>query len=105
MPTVSALGAAAATAFGAAAVGRRQRSGRVQTSEASDLWRESSALRQELYQQVTALRGQLDDLREENIALQEALAAMRLAHVDCKKEIGELTARLEAFRAKEGTDE
>lgn len=88
-PLLSALGVGILALVGNVALSRRQRSGSVQTSEAADLWRESSALRQELHKQVEALNLQIATLRAENSALQAELIEVRRGHQDCEERLTE----------------
>lgn len=94
-PTLSVLGAGLVTLLATYINSKRQRSGRIQTSEASELWKESSTLRQELFSQVSALRDELTALRDKNVVLQENLAAMRLLHEDCERKLNAISKRLE----------
>jgi predicted nuclease with TOPRIM domain len=48
---------------------RRQRSGRIQTTEAADLWSESTKLRQELRAELEGLRERVRELEVENTEL------------------------------------
>jgi ATP/maltotriose-dependent transcriptional regulator MalT len=61
-------------------VARRQRSGRINTSEATQLWQESTALRAELRSEVTALRAQL--------------ATMEAKYRECEERFDEAIRRL-----------
>lgn len=58
-------------------VARRRGSGRVITSEATDLWKESAALRKDLYNEVTALRRELTSVRGAHAECESRLAALR----------------------------
>jgi hypothetical protein len=76
-PIVAAVFAAAATYLGV----RWRLSGRIGRSEASDLWDESTKMRQELRDEVVYLRGLVEDLEtklnEHEVKLMECQARMR----------------------------
>lgn len=77
------LAGAAAGGIGAYLIARRKGSGRVITSEATDLWKESAALRRDLYNEVTVLRSDLAKIRAE--------------HANCQVQLANLTSRLEVL--------
>lgn len=72
---------AAVAAAGTYLVARQKSSGRIGTSEASDLWAESQAIRRELRDEVTALRNQIrsdeDECARQITLLQQQIAALR----------------------------
>lgn len=75
---------------------RRQRSGRIDTSEAASLWKESTSLRTELRDRVAHLEAELTSLRVQNAAQATQIAgqAHRIAHLEEENE--RLRRRLDA---------
>lgn len=71
VPIIVAIIASGTTYF----VARRKGSGRIETSEAADLWAESQAMRRELRDEVKDLRAQIKDLRAHIIKLEQELEA------------------------------
>lgn len=67
---------------------RRRSSGRVDTSDAKDLWAESNAMRRELREEVIALRGQLASAHAEADRLRD-----RVGELETK--LGELSGRVD----------
>lgn len=67
-------------------INNRKSSGKIKTSEASDLWAESQAIRKEL--------------REERQALKEEIAALRKEVRDCHGESNQLKERLAALEGR-----
>lgn len=63
--------------FSAYLLGRRRASGHVETSEAADLWRASEEIRQELRDEVVALRSRVEELQTKNRELQAELDGMK----------------------------
>lgn len=74
---------------------RRRRSGQIDTSEARQLWAESSTLRQELFAQLERMRMQLDTVRAENVALQAELIKLRTDYADCTHRLRTAIEKLE----------
>lgn len=77
---------------------RRRESGKIATSEAADLWRESTALRKELYGQVRRMRKDLDEMRIEYADLQAELAQVQAEYADCTRRLAKAVAELERKR-------
>ena len=90
IPTVVAVVASCGTYLGV----RLQRSGRIRSSEATDLWRESSALRLELRQDTHQLRQELNQLRVENDQQRTEMATLRAARDDCLQARADCLERL-----------
>lgn len=91
------LGGGALTALVAWWVAKRQRSGRVDTSEAASLWAESQAMRQELRAEVVASRTEISSLRTELVEVRAALAAVRAEADRYREESATLRARITAL--------
>jgi predicted metal-dependent hydrolase len=83
------LGAALA-AFGTWAAVRRQRSGRVDTSEAKDLWDESKAIREELRAESSSLRLRLADAEVKLAETLQKLAETNMHLMTAKNQAAEL---------------
>jgi hypothetical protein len=102
------------SALGAVAVTRRQRSGKIDTTEAETLWAEGQAMRRELRDEAIALRAEVVALRVESVAMRTESAAMRAelvvlreesvslrqAAADCRDEVVMLKTLLREARAK-----
>lgn len=101
-PLVLALGAFGAALVGAVSawlVGRQQRSGRVDTSEASDLWAESKAIREDYRQQIADLRTELARMETRLADANTALATANTRLADANTRVEEL--RTEVLRLRE----
>lgn len=70
---IVAIVAAVASPVATYVVVRRQRSGKVATSEASELWKESGTIRAELYSEVNRLRTEIAAVRKEHLECQAKL--------------------------------
>lgn len=91
-----AIFAAAVTAY----LGRRAKSGRIATSEATDLW---TTIRSELARvstEATELRAQLVVSRQENEALRVVGVESRQRELDLKARLAACTRTEKALRAK-----
>ena|SRR5690348_4274279 len=92
----------ALTVLGTIAVSRRQRSGRISTTEAAVLWEESSSIRQELRQELADERKARQVLEKEVALLRERtgeqeaeIKALRLENEDSHRQIHLLQARID----------
>ena len=65
---------------------RWQRSGRIGSSEAADLWKESSQLREHLREDYRELRAELASVRAENDALRVEMTSLRVEFDVCQRE-------------------
>lgn len=93
-PLFASLGAAALAALGAYFIALRRASGTIQTSEASDLWEESKAIRQELRDRITELnleigrlQGRLEAVEGRNTELDNKIAEQRDTIVDLRTDL------------------
>lgn len=84
VPILLGLAGAVITAVGAYAVAKRQRSGKIVTTEAEVLWAEGQAMRKELREEnlglraeVLALRAEVTAWRVEALALRSEVALLR----------------------------
>ena len=68
--------AAVVAAIGTYLEVRRRLSGSIQTSEASTLWQESTALRKRLDEELAVMRSQIEKMAEEMAALGEELRSV-----------------------------
>jgi hypothetical protein len=57
---------------------RRRSSGRIDTSEAADLWAASEAIRRDLTEEIKGLRAEVAALRAENVKLNGEVRSLRL---------------------------
>jgi hypothetical protein len=80
-PALASVIAASVTAAGVVVVARLKASGRIGTTEASQLWAESQAMRAELHDQVVELRQEVGALRAEHESCLVNLNQMRAALV------------------------
>ena len=74
---VLALAGVAVTAFGGYVIAKHQRSGKVDTTDAADLWQEGKALREFLQDRIRACEGEIKDLKFEVRELKLELAGLR----------------------------
>lgn len=102
VPIVIALIAPVATYFVAA----RRLSGRIETSEATDLWQESANIREDYRQQlgyagerlremekrVAGVEASNNDLRRQNYELKDEVRTLKWTGDECKESIDALTA-------------
>lgn len=82
------LGVVGAVISGAVAytIAKRQRSGRIDTTEAETLWAESQAMRKELRDEAEICRAEVSTLRTEMVAIRTESAAMREELVALRQE-------------------
>lgn len=74
MATVAGI---AITALGTFLAVKRAKSGKIETTEAAELWKESTAMRGELRQEVVSLQGEVRVLKDENQELKVENGAWR----------------------------
>lgn len=98
MPVILGLAGAVISGFVAYIVARRQRSGRIDTTEAETLWAESQAMRKELRDEAENCRGEVLALREEMVAVREEASVMRQELVAIRQEGIVLRAESVALR-------
>lgn len=65
-------------------LGRRAKSGRIDTSEAKQIWNEANSIRTELRAEVASLRCENQELRKENAALRKEVEAV-CRHLDAQE--------------------
>lgn len=94
------LGVAGAVISGVVAyvVSKRQRSGRIDTTEAETLWAESQAMRKELRDEAENCRGEVLILRTEMVAVRTEASVMREELVALRQEGIVLRAESVALR-------
>lgn len=102
LPLVFGLVGALAAAVGAWAVAKRQRSGKIDTTEAETLWAEGQAMRKELREENLALRAEILALRAEVTAWRVEAVALR-AKVDLlSRQVEALGGRTEEVAEYDG---
>lgn len=65
-------------AFGTYVAVKRKNSGKIETSEASELWQESQAMRKELRDEVVYLRGRVTNLETAMVEQQKEIQRLRI---------------------------
>lgn len=75
-------------------VARRQRSGRVDTTEAHDLWAESQTMRQELRAEISTLRTRLNEVEAELTETKSKLSESEYTAALLRNEVRELRSAL-----------
>lgn len=85
----SLLGVIIAAAF-TAWTANRVKSGKIATSEATQLWQESGSMRKELKDEIVALKDEQKVLKAENVSLREENAKWRQRFDDMQKELDTL---------------
>lgn len=98
VPVILGVAGAAITGFVAYIVSKRQRSGRIDTTEAETLWAESQAMRTELRSEAENCRGEVVILREEMVAVRAEASVMRSELVALRQEGIVLRAESVALR-------
>ena len=118
VPVALGILGAAMSALAAYAIARRQRSGRIDSSEAETLWAEGQAMRQELRLETVQLRAEVLALRSEAVASRNESASMRIelatlreesvvthaAMTKLRDECSALTAEMAALRTQMAED-
>lgn len=102
-PAVIALVAALAAPFAAYVVAARRFSGRINNSDASSLWQESTNLREEYREDIRLLRRELADCEERVGRVEERNRSLSRENADLRRTIDEheetiRTLRLEVER-------
>lgn len=92
-PTLVAIIAAVAAPLGAYLVAARRFSGRIENSDATDLWEESRAIRTWSKEQIDALSERVRRLEESNAGLAEE-------NRDLRGQVRNLTSKLERANAR-----
>ena len=90
------------TAVSAWVVSRQQRSGRINTSEATKLWEESTGMRHELRDQVEALNLEIKDLKIENAQQRAEIGTYRAEVEALTREVRKLRARVAELESVHG---
>lgn len=78
IPVVLGVLGAALSALAAYAIAKRQRSGKIDTTEAETLWAEGQAMRQELRAETVTLREEVLALRTEAVAARNESSSLRV---------------------------
>lgn len=84
IPGLFAILTAAASAFGAYQIAKRQHSGKIETSAAADLWAESRSIRETLRKQVEGLVKDLADSHSERLNFKTELEALKVALIEAQ---------------------
>lgn len=98
IPVVLGVVGAALSALAAWAIAMRQRSGRIDTTEAETLWAEGQQMRQELRAETVVLREEVLALRSEAVAARNESSAMRLELATLREESLVTHRAMEALR-------
>jgi uncharacterized coiled-coil DUF342 family protein len=80
---------------------KRRSSGSVETSEASELWRESAALRDQLRTEAATLRAEVESMRAEAAAMRTEMAALRAETAQLREEAATLREEAALLRTSE----
>lgn len=75
-------------------------SGRINTTEASDLWQESKSIREELRDEVAELQREIGQLRIENQTMEAEINELKMENLILKNEIRILTLENGSLRKK-----
>jgi chromosome segregation ATPase len=81
-------------------VSHRVNSGRIDTSDAATLWKESTEIRQELRNEVDSLRDRVGQAEGKIDLLNTQNEALRDRHAECLKTEAELRRQLEALESR-----
>lgn len=74
LPALAALAGTVAGVVASYVVATRRSAGRIDTSEAADLWQASESIRRDLTEELKAVRAEVVELRAENVNLRIRLA-------------------------------
>lgn len=96
---LSLLGVMVAAAF-TAWTANRVKSGKIATSEATQLWQESGAMRKELKEEIVELKKEMEAFKAENMSLREENAKWRQRFEDMQKELDAVKAENLALRGR-----
>lgn len=83
---LSLVGVIIAAAF-TAWTANRVKSGKIATSEATQLWQESGNMRKELKDEIIALKEEMKEIKEENASLREDNAKWRQRFDDMQEDL------------------
>lgn len=86
IPVVLGVLGAALSALAAYAIAKRQRSGKIDTTEAETLWAEGQEMRRELRAETVVLRSEVLALRSEAVAARNESSSMRLELATLREE-------------------
>lgn len=100
IPVVLGLLGAALSALAAYAIAKRQRSGKIDTTEAETLWAEGQSMRQELRAETVTLREEVLALRSEAVAARNESSSMRVELASLREESIEMHAAMSKLRAE-----
>lgn len=78
----------------------RVKSGKIATSEATQLWQESGSMRKELKEEIVALKDEQKILKDENADLRSENAKWRQRFDDMQKELDQLRVENGALRGR-----
>lgn len=81
-------------------VARRKSSGRVVTTEAEELWQESSSIRKELREEINLMRSELQTVRRENLMQAEQILKLKADHEDCENRYLVLSLQLAEMKGE-----
>jgi hypothetical protein len=98
VPIVLGVVGAVISGYVAWLIARRQRSGKIDTTEAGTLWAEGQAMRHELREDLVALRADAQTARLESTGLRTELAALRAESVTTRAEMVALREESAALR-------
>ena len=98
VPIILGVIGALVSGYLAYAVARRQRSGKIDTTEAGTLWAEGQAMRHELREDLVALRADAQTARLESSGLRAELVALRAESVTTRAEMVALREESAALR-------
>lgn len=92
-----------ATAGGSVVIARRAKSGKIDTTEATELWQAATEIRQELRAEVAALRADVKDLKDENRALKTESARVKAENTNLRDRLDTQDGLIEDLRSHEAT--
>lgn len=87
VPLILGLIGAVVSGLAAYFVAKRQRSGKIATTEAETLWAEGAVMRQELRDETVALRAEVVTMRTESVTMRSEAVAMRLESAAMREEM------------------
>ena len=98
LPGIAAVITAAISGFISYQIAKRQHSGRIETSAASDLWVESRAIRETLRTQVDKLTLDLANSHSERLQFKTELESMKITLIEAQGNNRLLAAQLNTVR-------
>lgn len=75
-------------------------SGRINTTEASDLWKESKSIREELRDEIMELQREINQLRIENQTMEAEINGLKMENLVLKNEIRILMLENESLKKR-----